>query len=363
MLQLAFGAQPLELHLYYLSVPKLAMELDSWLRLPVAQVDEADLASELSSTQLQRWANETEDTHEAPRRAASWLRQTNKADRLGHASQGGPSKEDEPIGCRETSDDGPEGDEAHSRAQPPESGSSLGQAPASPHLQAVPPSPLSPTDFLRVLQRPVGAPAESQPPVPSLLDSLLPLLPMANLGRLRTCLSALAVGYRQQELTSVHLQAQLRDARFECLRLARDAEAAQRQVSEERERAGFLEHALVDAKAQTEPGTVPLSVSASGGDTGSPDWPSIPLAVLRGQALQRAAERIAALSDAVISARAEATSLRDALADSNAVTRAGEASLQAQVARLSAELAQQSITAEAKVRLLCATLPSYLTLA
>ena len=327
------------------------MESDSWLRLPVAQVDEADLASELSSTQLQRWANETEDTHEAPRRADSWLSLPSKADRLGHGSQGGPSREEEPIGRREIGEDGPGGNEAHSSAQPAESGSPLGQAHASPHLQAVPSSPLSPTDFLRVLQRPVGDTSESQPPVPSLLDSLLPLLPMANLGRLRTCLSALAVGYRQQELTSVHLQAQLRDARSECLRLARDAEAAQRQVSEERERAGFLEHALVDAKAQTGPETVTLSGSASGGDAGSSDWPSIPLAVLRGQALQRAAERIAALSDAVISARAEATSLRNALKDSNAVTRAGEAALQAQVARLSAELAQQSIAAEAKVRL------------
>jgi hypothetical protein len=199
---------------------------------------------------------------------------------------------------------------------------------------------------------------------PSLLDSILPIVPLADLSRIRACLSALSVAYRQQELSSIHLQATLRDSRAESRRLQTLVDNADVRIKEETERAGFLVHALQTLTGGEIDSTPPAAVLAAAldvqpagvdGGTIAPAGShlALSLAVLRGQALQRAAERISALTVALTAARGEIAALHTRESDTAAVTAAGYEAMKEQISRLTAELAQQSIIADAKVCACC----------
>ena len=351
------------------------------------EMDFAETDSEVTSTQLRRWADETSVASGliGPSDTANWLNNgsTGTIGRLaGQRDETIRLPSDAAASVNKLSESHIEGSIEDGRLTTEQdrvhqqfavSGHGKTRVPETdPPEEIALSAPLAPAEFLQVLRKqdtpsPERNPLQShQSTVPSLLDSILPLLPFANVSRLRACMSSLAVAYRQQELSTVHLQVQLRQSRSDCAQLVQEVHVARRVAAEERERAGFLGHALAEAKQRsTGDGTLNESnefMSAIGGngsereeDSNSykvhanAEGLSLSLAVLRGQALQRAAERIEALTNSVVSLQVEVASLRTSRTDSDAVQSAGYRALQDQVGRLSAELAQKSVASEAKV--------------
>lgn len=202
---------------------------------------------------------------------------------------------------------------------------------------------------------PSGDASSPEPPAaPSLLDSLLPIGADASSERLLSVVSALAVAFRQLEVSSAAQSAELEAARTAAAAAAVDAAAAARDAAEAAEANGFLRHCVEQLSQQLPVGTAlrgKRDVDDDGDRSTAAALLAVPsLALLRGEALSEAVARLSEAEDEVtVYARAAAAS--DARArDVTAHVGAGIAALRGELDRLVRSAAAEATLTAAKLK-------------
>lgn len=214
---------------------------------------------------------------------------------------------------------------------------------------------------------------------PSLLSSLLPVAPGADVNRLNSTISALTIAYRQLELVGVHRSSQLSSAQADAQDWEERCADLDAQLSAARETNGYLRHCYEQMLVQLA-GGAPMSrdlraashhmsaasgaASASGSPAGGEasaaaasshhleqamlTLPSLHL--LRGEALHIAAERMNNLEHDVVRKDRTIASLQAQVRDARAWQGAGLAGMRQECARLNDEISRSASLHFARVR-------------
>ena len=176
----------------------------------------------------------------------------------------------------------------------------------------------------------------------SFLQKILPISPSAEAPRLLSTISALSIAYRQLELSSFHCSSELSLAREERDQAIARTNELEVEVSRAQETCGFLRHGLDQC----------LFTTQSGNDSEVKALLSTPpsLHLLRGEALNVAAQRLDLLDRQALLSEKEAEELRAQIRDVRAWQGSGIVSMRSEIERLNEQAARESILHAARMR-------------